>query len=448
MSGRPVVVLVDAYTSAKYLPPELRALGADLVHVQSTPELMPSMPPPDLTVYRANLIHDDVERTLEQLGRYAPAWVLAGQEPGVELADLLAERLGVPANGTRRSAARRDKYAMTEAVRAAGLRCAAQFADAEPEALVDWAERSAAYPVVVKPRRSAAGDSVFICRTPEEVREAAKMVLATPTIYGELNQDVVAQSYLRGTEYVVDTVSHEGRRYTCGVWEYQKRLLPSGRNIYDRERLLAADEEPAPALIAYVHEVLTVLDVRYGPAHAEVIMTADGPALVEVGARIAGNMHPGFHDACAGANQATVTALACLAPERFRAGYADRVFAKRAEAMCVTTSTARSGIIEAIDADAVAAIEDLPTVYKMDLKGVPGAEIRPTVDLYSSTLRIFLCGQTLDAIHRDYRRIEELKHEHGHRRGGTRLARAPAGHRRRRRRLRPRAPLRRRSRHA
>ncbi|UYM23923.1 hypothetical protein NQP46_11685 [Streptomyces albus] len=242
---RPVVVLVDAYTSGKYLPPEFAAHGADLVHVQSTPEFMPSMPAPDLSPYRAALVHQDVDRTVARLAPYRPVAVLAGQEPGVDLADVLAERLGVPANGTALSAARRDKYVMIETLRAAGLRCADQARSGDVDRLVAWAHGRGSWPVVVKPLRSAAGDSVFVCRDTAEVRQAAEAVLTGETIYQESNHEALVQSYLHGTEYVVDMVSRDGRRHLCGVWEYQKRLLPSGRNIYDRERLLAHDEGPA-----------------------------------------------------------------------------------------------------------------------------------------------------------------------------------------------------------
>ena len=48
------------------------------------------------------------------------AAVLAGTETGVELADQLSETLGLRSNGTKLSEERRNKYAMGEAVRAAG----------------------------------------------------------------------------------------------------------------------------------------------------------------------------------------------------------------------------------------------------------------------------------------------------------------------------------------
>ncbi len=407
--NRPVVVLVDAYTSGKYLPPEFAALGAELVHVRSTPEFMPSMPAPDLSVYRAALVHEDLESTLLRLKEYAPVCVLAGQEPGVLLADRLAEGLGLPANLPALSAARRDKYLMGEALGAAGLHRADQLKSRDTEALVRWAEDAGRYPVVVKPLNSAAGDGVFVCADAAQVRAAADGILGTETIYGDTNTEVLVQTYLQGTEYVVDMVSYDGRRYVCGVWEYEKRLLPSGRNIYDRERLLAADEDPAPALIAYVEEALDALGVRYGPTHAEVIVTPEGPALVEVGTRIAGNMHPAFHTACAGGNQATLTALAYLDPGRFLADHAGRRYRKLREAVCCTTSTTRSGTVDSIDEDAVAELAALETVDRFDLKLAPGGTLRPTVDLYSSTLRVFLSAPSRDAIDRDHRRIEEIK---------------------------------------
>ncbi|UFX44293.1 MULTISPECIES: hypothetical protein [Bradyrhizobium] len=49
-------------------------------------------------------------------------FVIAGCETGVELANLLSERLGLPSNGTALSAARRDKARLADALGAAGVR--------------------------------------------------------------------------------------------------------------------------------------------------------------------------------------------------------------------------------------------------------------------------------------------------------------------------------------
>ena len=163
-------------------------------------------------------------------------------------------------------------------------------------------------------------------------REKAHAVLDSVTIYGERNSAALVQTFLSGTEYVVDMVSLDGARYLCGVWRYVKRLLPSGRNIYDEDVLVPPESPVVSDLAAYIDGALTALGVRHGPTHAEVIVTPDGPTLVEVGARLAGNMSPSFHDRCLGANQATVTALSILDPGRFAAECAGRRYRPRAHA--------------------------------------------------------------------------------------------------------------------
>lgn len=405
---RPVAVLVDAYTTGNYLPPAFDRLGVDVVHVQSTPELMRSMLVPDLNAYRANLVCLDPAVTAAELKAFEPIAVVAGQEPGVLLADELSERLGLPSNGTALSQARRNKYEMIEALRRAGVRCADQFKSSSAEEIVAWAQDRKTYPVVVKPLNSAATDGVQICADAEQVRRAAEAVLGSQTIYYQANDEVLVQSYLPGTEYVVDMVSVAGQRYTCGVWEYRKRLLGT-HNIYDREVVLPADEHPVPELIDYMYSALAALGIDYGPTHAEVIMTPDGPTLVEVGARLQGNMHPAFHDECLGANQADVTALAYVRPQEFLDRYAGRRYTKLCESSVYTAPTDLDGVVDSIDEAVVEEISALESVYGLNVKIKPGGRIRPTVDLYTSTLRVFMRGATEQDVLRDYHRIQELK---------------------------------------
>ncbi|MEU9119081.1 ATP-grasp domain-containing protein [Streptomyces sp. NPDC048506] len=405
---RPVAVLVDAYTSGNYLPPAFARLDADLVHVQSTPELLASMMPPNLDAYRAALVCDTPEATAARLAEYGPVCVVAGQEPGVPLADALSGLLGVPSNGTELSAARRDKYEMIEALRRAGVRCAEQFKSDDAEALVKWAENHDAYPVVVKPLTSAATDGVAVCRDADQVRAAAEYVLASDTIFETSNREALVQSYLAGDEYVVDMVSYEGKRYTCGVWQYRKQLIGT-HNIYDQETIRAEHESPVPEVIAYTNEVLDALGIRFGPSHAEVIVTADGPTLVEVGARLSGNMHPAFHDQCVGGNQADLTALAYVRPQEFLDRYAGRTYHKVREATVYTAPTELDGVVDSVDEQVVREIEAIDSVYGLNVKLKPGGRIKPTVDLYTSTLRVFLTADSESDLERDYRLVQELK---------------------------------------
>lgn len=406
---KPVAVVVDGYSAGNFLPAAFAEFGATLIHLQSTPELIPTMQPPNLADYHENIICPDEDEAVRLLRDYAPTCLLPGQESCVQLADRLSAALGVPSNGTRLSPARRNKYEMIEALRRAGLRCAGQFKSSDLDALVDWAQQAGGYPVVVKPISSAATDGVYICHDAGQVRAAAESVLASRDIFGMANTEVLVQTYLAGTEYIVDTVSCDGHRYVCGVWRYEKSLLPSGRNIYDKDILVDADSEVVADLVAYIDGVLDALDIRWGPAHSEVIVTKDGPVLVELGARLNGNLNPGFHDVCLGTNAASLTARAYLRPEEFRREFGGGIYRTRQPGVVYNVPTTFDGIVDSIDEEVVQHIQALPSVYLAVVKLRPGARIRPTVDLLTSPIRVFLTHPDEKQIEADYEEIRRLK---------------------------------------
>ncbi len=401
-------VVVDAYYNASSLPPAFARRGVDVVHLQSTPEPIESWTPPDPAAYTANLVHADEESTLRLLAAYDPVCVIAGQEPGVPLADRLSERMGLPTNGSRLSRARRDKYAMAETLRAAGVRAVEQFKSDAVEPVAGWVAERGAFPVVVKPLSSCNTDGVVVCFTMAEVRRAARAVLDSRDAFGLPNTEVLVQAYLDGDEYIVDTVSRDGRHFVSSVWRYEKNLV-NGKNLYDKDILVPPDVSPAPELIGYVRTALDALGIRHGAAHSEVKMTSAGPTLVETGARLSGGMLPGLHDVCLGQNQADVLALAYADPDEFLARYADRTYRPRRPAMGYTVATSVDGVVRAIDEEAVARINALPTVHRTVLNVAPGQRIRPTVDLGTCTMRVYMTGPTQEAILADYAQVRELK---------------------------------------
>lgn len=407
---RPVAVIVDGYSAGNFYPEAFAACGTDVVHLRSTPELMPTMAPPHLDAYRESIVATDESAMVAAVRALDPVCVIAGQESAVPLADRLSAAVGTPGNGLGMSDARRDKYEMIEALRRAGVPCARQTRTADPEEAVAWAEEQGRYPVVVKPLSSAGSDGVVVCDGPAAVRAAARDVLSAPNMFGEENAAVLVQSYLRGTEYIVDTVSCDGERYVCGIWEYEKRLLPSGKNIYNRDLLVDPASAPEAAeLAAYADRVLEALDIRWGPAHAEIILTEDGPVLVEIGTRLNGNLNAAFHDICLGHNQAALAAAAYTAPAEFRARHGGRTYSRRQPAFVYNAPTLLDGVVAKVDETAVAEIRGLSGVVSATVKYAPSSRIRPTVDLITSSLRVFLTAPDEAALTADYEKVRVLK---------------------------------------
>ena len=99
--------------------------------------------------------------------------ILPGAETGVDLADKLAARFGTRNNGEEKTKARRNKFLMQEAVRAAGVRAVLQRLCVSP-AEVEAFYNSLPEPriCVVKPNESAGSDSVYLCKSQEEAQSA------------------------------------------------------------------------------------------------------------------------------------------------------------------------------------------------------------------------------------------------------------------------------------
>jgi predicted ATP-grasp superfamily ATP-dependent carboligase len=225
--------------------------------------------------------------------------VVAGSEPGVELAEQLQAAMGfAERNSVRTSMLRRDKYPMQEALRKTNLRAIKQTFAMSSEEVFDWmTEANMEFPLILKPAMGAGTEGVRKCNSAEDVIDAFEVECASGkvNICGLQNSGLIAQEFLRGTEYVVDSIScGKGQHAVVAMFKYQKMEDLT----YEYTKLIESSGEVQDSLRAYIFKVLDAVGLHFGPSHAEVIVTKDGPCLVEVGARMHGASGPAvMHDA-------------------------------------------------------------------------------------------------------------------------------------------------------
>lgn len=402
---RGAAVVVDAYSTGARLAPRFAAAGLPVVHVQSSPTL------PDFYTrgfqagdFVENVVHDgDLEATAARVAAHDPAFVVVGAEPGVPLADALSERLGLPSNGSALSAARRDKNAMSEALRAAGLRAAEALKTSDVEEAVAWAAERGGAPVVVKPLDSAGTDGVGICADAEAIRASFATNLGRPNALHGANEQLLVQELLEGTQLFVNSVSWDGVHHVAEVWRDNK--LRRGANfIYDYEELLPRHGEQQDQVVPYVEAVLDALGIRYGPGHTEVMLTATGPVLVESAARMHGSVPDDVVDRCTPSPQA-LTAEAYLDPGSV-ARRAQRPYELAAGAYCVMLISQHEGRI--VGDAGLREIEALPSFAGTISMLGPGDQLKRTIDLFSCPGIIYLVDPDRGQLKRDYDRIREL----------------------------------------
>lgn len=442
---RDAVVVVDPFSTGQTLAEKVLARGlacvcvwSDTLHVMK--DLIKHLPPSLSAQFAAEIFHhgaaskaptsEDADpdralyatlRAIAQVPDVRVVGVVAGAETGVLLADKLSEHLALTTNGSSGSAARRNKFLMGEKIRAAGLRAVRQRMAtkwAQLDAFVaQEAELLGAAPlrVIVKPVESAGSDDVALCASLEDVQRAFGNIQGKINGLGLENTATLVQEYLEGTEYVVDTVSRAGRHKCVAVWEYDKRRANDAPFVYYGVILRAVDDKLAP-MVDYVLKVLDALEIRHGPAHAEVklVRRPDGrglePCLVEIGARCHGGegSYLPIVNRCLGYNHVEAALDAYFDEEAFNA-LPDRPLALRAfgcEAMLVSYE---DGTLAGLPG--LAEIERMPSFVSKLLHVHAGDALERTVDMFSTPGSFLLVHEDQAQLQRDYARIRELERD-------------------------------------
>jgi biotin carboxylase len=403
------VVLVDAYSSARCLAPLFHARGYDCVHVQSTPEILPAYAPTFQPAdFTANIVHHgDVAATAAAVAAVAPAALLAGVEAGVALADTLSERLGLPTNGTALSPARRDKFRMMETVKQAGVPGVDQILAADLDTLLGWYgddERR----VVLKPVSSAGSDGVFFCDDVTEVRKAFAALIGTTSVMGEANRAVLAQEYLVGSQYIVNTVSVDGDHHVTDVWKMHHLTANDVDEIAAGSELMPGRGPETDRLTRYTLRVLDALGIRNGPAHTELKLTPHGPRLIETGARVCGADVHVPAGAAIGRSQLDWTVEACLRPERFarrpRNGYQ---IARHARIVNLISPV--DGVLAGYPR--MDRVRSLSSFHDALIRVLPGGRISRSVDSFTFPMRVFLLHEIESTAARDANTVRYLDGE-------------------------------------
>ena len=403
----PVGAIVDAYSTGKYLPQAFRARGISCVHVQSRSEVPTRFRKDfDAASFDDNYVHTgSVSETAEWLSARGARFVVPGTEIAVELADELSEQLRLPnSNGTARSRWRRDKGLMAQALLSSGLRAPVYYRATNASAASQWAAHRNIWPVVVKPVDSAGSDNVIFCGGSDEVNDTAGKILGSLNRMGRINNEILVQEYLRGDQYYVNSVSVRGKHYIAEIWSDLTCRINGAGVVSDREDLLPRYGFPQDVIVSYLRDVLDCLGIRWGPAHSELMMTENGPILIETAARPVGTILPGAVSAATGDNHVTLTADCYADPEEFEKRV-DSPYELSHHLMMISLICRKSGLVQ--DATGLSLLQELPSYWGILSKIEPGARIFRTVDISTSPGHVYLMHRSREQIMRDYAKVRD-----------------------------------------
>jgi biotin carboxylase len=218
------------------------------------------------------------------------AGVLSWDEARILQSAKVAQSLGLPGGDPDMVMRCRDKYLTRQALAAAGVpQPRWMLAASLPDAL-DAAARIG-YPVVLKPRALAASLGVVRVDDPEQLRAQFGFARDT-TVPGAWHYDqVLVEQLLTGPEISIDSAIWQGEvqplfvaRKEVGYPPYFEEV---GHVVSALDPLLAD-----AALLSIVRATHAALGFTDGMTHTELKLTPAGPKIVEVNARLGGDLIP------------------------------------------------------------------------------------------------------------------------------------------------------------
>ncbi len=197
----------------------------------------------------------------------------------------LARRLGLPTPGPEVMQGCRNKATS----RALFARHAVPSATSNGVRTGEEAARTAqhiGYPIVLKPAARAASAGVIRVDTPEELPDAYAFAAQAARLGAE-STEVLVEEYLDGPEVSVECVTYQGTTTVVAVTRKTVGLPP-----YFEEIAHAVDAaDPLLATVAPTAQAaVQALGVTDGVSHVELRLVDGRPRLIEVNARLGGDM--------------------------------------------------------------------------------------------------------------------------------------------------------------
>jgi len=402
--SRPVVI-VDPLSSGVELAPAFRARGIPCVAVstfepRSSLGYGTSIRKEDFTEIILN--NANLEETLRNLN---PLAIIPGSDTAMGLAERLSASLQLPfSNEPRKNIHRLHKARMQEALAEAGIPALATISSSSEAEVEAWlTERGLTnVPLVVKPANSAGSDKVFLIPECGDWKNAFRRVLTEPSkLDGNLHDTAVVQEQAIGTEFAIGTVSSNGKHCIAQIIQYTKGTAANRSVVYDYVEFIPYDVQTHGEMWRYTQRVLDALGVRWGAAHNEIMLTKNGPRLIETSPRMTGGPVVLFAREASGSSQADkwaeVIALGDIAL---------RDYTWRKTVMPVFLRAKATGVISNVEA--LDEISRLPTLFRPFVWFKNGDRVHQTVDYLSSIGIVALSGDR-DRVFEDYRKIRELE---------------------------------------
>lgn len=139
---------------------------------------------------------------------------------------------------------------------------------------------------VVKPADSSGSRGIFLVNDPGDSAQLERAYDYSRAFSG--TGEVLVEEFMEGAEVSVETLSHDGQVRVLAITDKVTNGAPHFVEMGHSQP--SRIEVTMQKLIGKVAtDAVTAIGIENGPAHVEIIVTRDGPKIVELGARLGGD---------------------------------------------------------------------------------------------------------------------------------------------------------------
>lgn len=321
--------------------------------------------------------------------------IIAGSEPGVQLADELAHLLHLRGNPFQFESPRRNKVMMRQKLNQAGLNNIDFKKCTELNEVFAFA-KTHAYPLILKTPEGAGSHLVINCQNAQEAEQAFQQIIKQSNIFGRQADYALIEEFIQGTYYNFEIFSINSILHITSIWQINLSLqhptVPIGIDLITSAQKIAE----LSAACEYVKSVAKALELQWGPGFIELkVDEQKRPVLIELGARLNGLMIPQIIGKFSNFDpiQATVDVFVGKDPK------IPEKFTFNKEINIVFCPTEQSGTIEEING--LDDIQALPSYYDHKLFVKPHQSIQATYDLATLAIVVYLVHEDKTQIAKD-----------------------------------------------
>ena len=226
---------------------------------------------------------DQVEQAVRFVQSKVPVHALeAVVEAHVMCAAVVRERCGIPGTSVKTTWLCRDKPAMKEALRAAGVPCAQSLGSDNLEEIRDFAAR-VGFPLIVKPRDGAGASGT------SRVENAAELEQALAAAGVPDGHSVAVEEFIEGHEGFYDTLTVDGQVVHDFATHYYPGVLEAMRTRWISPQFISTNRIDSASGYAQLRtlgqQVIEALGIETSATHMEWFAGPKGLKFSEIGAR-------------------------------------------------------------------------------------------------------------------------------------------------------------------